>query len=156
MTDNQQQNGPAAFGKIKKFDNGGRVIQWAFDINDLKKFVVRNGKVYFRMTELQKETQYGAKYLIREDEYMANYNWESNGTLADALGWEEPVKEPTKIEDVEVETDFKTGEVISAGKATWLKPWDIYKDGKVTKKEDIATGPSADPAPWTNIDDLFA
>ena len=156
MADNQQQNGPAAFGKIKKFDNGGRVIQWAFDINDLKKFVVRNGKVYFRMTELQKETQYGAKYLIREDEYMANYNWESNGTLADALGWEEPVKEPTKIEDVEVETDFKTGEVISAGKATWLKPWDIYKDGKVTKKEDIVAWPSADPAPNVNVDDLFA
>ena len=41
MTDSQQQNGPAAFGKIKKFDNGGRVIQWAIPVEDLKKYTVR-------------------------------------------------------------------------------------------------------------------
>ena len=145
MADNQQQqNGPAAFAKIKKFDNGGRVIQWAFDVNDIKKFTVRNGKIYFKMSELKQETQYWAKYIVREDEYMANYNWEWSGTLADNLWWEEPVKEPTKMEDVEVETDFKTGEVISAGKATGLKPWDIYKDWKTIKAED------------QNIDNLFA
>lgn len=154
MADNQQQNGPAAFGKIKKFDNGGRVIQWAIPVEDLKKYTVRKWKIYMKMTELKEETQYGAKYLIREDDYMANYNNEWEGPLGSQLEPEE--KEPTKMEDVEVETDFKTGEVISAGKATWLKPWDIYKDGKVTKKEDIVAGPSADPAPWTNVDDLFA
>ena len=152
MTDSQQQqNGPAAFAKIKKFDNGGRVIQYAFDVNYIKKFTVRNWKIYFKMTEIKQETQYGAKYIVREDDYMANYNWEWNGTLADALWWEEWVKEPTNIEDVEVETDFKTWEVISAGKATGLKPWDIYKDWQVIKKED-----RVDPAPNVNVDDLFA
>lgn len=152
MADNQQQNGPAAFGKIKKFDNGGRVIQWAMNIEDLKKFIVRKWKVYFKMTELKEETQYGAKYLIREDDYMANYNNEWEGPLSNLMEWWEA---PRKMEDVEVETDFKTWEVISAGKDTGLKPWDIYKDWKVIKKED-RVGPNADPAPWTNIDDLFA
>ena len=154
MADNQQQNGPAAFGKIKKFDNWGRVIQWAMNVEDLKKFIVRKWKVYFRMTELKEETQYGAKYLIREDDYMANYNNEWEGPLGSQLEWETPTG-PTKIEDIEVETDFKTWKVISAGKDTGLKPWDIYKDWKVIKKEDTVW-PSADPAPSVNVDDLFA
>lgn len=152
MADNQQQNGPAAFGKIKKFDNGGRVIQWAMNVEDLKKFIVRKWKVYFKMTELKEETQYGAKYLIREDDYMANYNNEWEGPLSNLMEWWEA---PRKMEDIEVETDFKTWEVISAWKDTWLKPWDVYKDWKVIKKED-RVGPSADPAPSVNVDDLFA
>lgn len=143
MADNQQQNGPAAFGKIKKFDNGGRVIQWAMNVEDLKKFIVRKWKVYFKMTELKEETQYGAKYLIREDDYMANYNNEWEGPLGSQLEWETPTG-PTKIEDIEVETDFKTWEVITAWKDTGLKPWDIYKNWKTIKAED------------QNIDSLFA
>ena len=146
MAENQQQNGPAAFGKIKKFDNGGRVIQWAMNVEDLKKFIVRKWKVYFKMTELKEETQYGAKYLIREDDYMANYNNEWEGPLGSQLEWETSTG-PTKME--------KTWEVISAWKDTWLKPWDVYKDWKVIKKED-RVGPSADPAPSVNVDDLFA
>ena len=144
MTDSQQQNGPAAFGKIKKFDNGGRVIQYAFNVEDIKKFTVRNGKVYFKMNPLKEETQYWAKYLIREDDYMANYNNEWEGPLWWMLEWETPTKEPSKVEDIEVETDFKTWEVISAGKDTGLKPWDIYRDWKTIKAED------------QNIDNLFA
>lgn len=154
MADNQQQNGPAAFGKIKKFDNGGRVIQWAMNVEDLKKFIVRKWKVYFKMTELKEETQYGAKYLIREDDYMANYNNEWEGPLGNLFEAEQS-SGPTKMEDIEVETDFKTWEVISAWKDTWLKPWDVYKDWKVIKKED-RVWPSADPAPSVNVDDLFA
>lgn len=149
MTDNQQQNGPAAFGKIKKFDNGGRVIQWAMNVEDLKKLTVRKWKVYFKMTELKEETQYGAKYIIREDDYMANYNNEWEGPLGSRLWWQTPV-EPSKMEDIEVETDFKTWEVISAWKDTGLKPGDVYKDWKVVKAEEKNQTSSV------NINDLFS
>lgn len=143
MADNQQQNGPAAFGKIKKFDNGGRVIQWAMNVEDLKKFIVRKWKVYFRMTELKEETQYGAKYLIREDDYMSNYNNEWEGPLGNLFEAEKP-SGPSKIEDIEIETDFKTWEVIEAGKDSGVKPWDIVRNWQTIKAED------------QNIDALFA
>lgn len=138
MAETQQQNGPAAFGKIKKFDKGGRVIQFAFDIDDITKFTIRNRKIYFKMTELKEETKYGAKYLIREDEYMANYNWEGQNSLWEYLVWDacDTIKEQQKANDdpfagVENEKPYT--------------PWEITKD---TKKDD--------PAPWTNVDDLFA
>lgn len=140
MADNQQQRGPASFGKIKAFENGGYVIQFAFDLNDLLKFGVRNNKVYFKLTELKQETKYGQKYLITEDEYMANYQNGREGSITELL-----LGKQAAAQQESMETD---------------KP---YTPGEITANAWKPVGPQANttgPAPVgpmaQNVDDLFA
>lgn len=96
-----------SFMKKKDFANGGYVIQGSCSVDDLKKLVVRDGKVYFKLTELKEETKFGAKYVLTEDDYMAQYGDSPKHILGEEFG-----KQPS-IEDLEEEKPYKQGEITS-------------------------------------------
>lgn len=157
MADAQNQNQwPAAFGTLKAFENGGYVIQWSIPLDDLLKFGVRNNKVYFKLTELKEPTKYGAKYLIREDDYMANYQNGREGSITEIL-----LGKQAAATQESMETDKP------------YTPWEItanaWKPGPQPVANTTWPAPVQQPAPAPqapapapqgpmaqNVDDLFA
>lgn len=117
-----------SFMKRRDFENGGYVIQWAIPLNVLKEMTVRDGKIFVKLNELKEETQYGAKYVLVEDDYMANYKNEGKKGLVVKL---EEEKGP--MEELEVEVPFTP---------------------KVTPAEQKKIDQS--PVDNINIDDLFS
>lgn len=157
MADTQNQNQwPAAFGTLKAFENGGYVIQWSMSLNDILKLGVRNNKVYFRLTELKEPTKYGAKYLIREDEYMANYQNGREGSFEEIVFGDGKDK---TIESVEREAPYKPGEITAnAGKPVGPQPAQPAAQPQPGPQAAQPAQPA--PAPQgpmaQNVDDLFA
>lgn len=103
-----------AFMKRRDFENGGYVIQGAISIDDLKKLKVRSGKVYVKLQELKKETQYGAKYTLVEDDYMATYG-------------DDPVQSLESL----LHTEYQRGEVEVE------KPYEAKSESKPSEEEDL-------------------
>lgn len=155
MADAQNQNQwPAAFGTLKAFENGGYVIQWSMSLNDILKLGVRNNKVYFKLTELKEPTKYGAKYLIREDDYMANYQNGREGSFEEIVFGKQS---QDAVESVEREAPYKPGEIIANA---WKPgPQPVANTAWPAPVQQPAPAPQA-PAPQgpmaQNVDDLFA
>lgn len=147
---NNNQNGPAAFGTLKAFEKGGYVIQWSIPLDDLLKFGVRNNKVYFKLTELKEPTKYGAKYLIREDEYMANYQNGREGSINEILLGKQAAAQQ---ESMETDKPYTPGEITAnAGKPVGPQPVaNTAWPAPVQQPAPQAQGPMAQ-----NVDDLFA
>ena len=89
-----------SFMKKKEFEGWGWVIQGAIKVEDLKNLLVRDGKVFVKFTKLKEPTQYGAEFLLTEDDYMASYGDGEKAPLGDALSGK--VAEQKEAEQAEI------------------------------------------------------